>query len=200
MPGRPKGTGGQAAELTPVQIRRVDKCLTGTRHMLRDRALLFLGLGTGMRVSELANLRVGMVVANQKVTRQVVLEKHSTKSRRSRTVFLASQAVKHIQAYLDTRVPFPAASEPLFPSQMHPHEPMSTANASRLLKRMFDEAGLKNVSSHSLRRTHANSLRRQGVDLKIIQEQLGHTSLATTERYFSADPLERQQAVDLLRF
>ncbi len=40
MPGRPKGTGGKAQELTLGEIRRFDKCLVGTRHELRNRALL----------------------------------------------------------------------------------------------------------------------------------------------------------------
>jgi len=39
-----------------------------------------------------------------------------------------------------------------------------------------------------------------GVDLKVIQEQLGNSSLAVTERYFSVDPLEAQRAVEQLRF
>lgn len=43
-------------------------------------------------------------------------------------------------------------------------------------------------------------LRRQGVDLMIIKEQLGHSSLATTQRYFGVDPLEAKLAVDKLKF
>jgi site-specific recombinase XerD len=57
-----------------------------------------------------------------------------------------------------------------------------------------------NASSHSLRRTHANTLRRNGADLMIIKEQLGHASLAITQRYFETDPMEVQAAVDTLKF
>ena len=77
---------------------------------------------------------------------------------------------------------------------------MGSNGACKLLTRLFTQAGIPNASSHSLRRTHANALRRQGVDLKVIQEQLGHSSLSTTERYFVVDPLEKQRAVDLVRF
>lgn len=68
------------------------------------------------------------------------------------------------------------------------------------LDKMFLDAGVANASSHSLRRTHANTLRRNGADLMIIKEQLGHSSLAITRRYLIADPVEVQNAVDQLKF
>jgi len=200
MAGRPRGTGGKAEELKPDQIRRIDKCLTGTRHELRNRALFYLGLGSGMRISEIIGLEVGNVFSNGKTFDRIVLEKHSTKSKRSRTVAVSKQAVKHLQVHLDSLSVRPGPSDPLFPSQTRPRRPMSDTNAITTLKRMFQSAGVENASSHSLRRTHANTLRRHGVDLKVIQEQLGHSSLAVTERYFSVDPLEAQRAVEQLSF
>jgi len=200
MAGRPRGTGGRAEELTPDQIRRIDKCLTGTRHEKRNRALFYLGLGTGMRIGELVGLRVKDVAPKRRVRSRIVLEKHSTKSKRSRTVAISKQAVKHLQEYLDRRGPGPDTSEPLFPSQRRPNRSMTDTNAILALKRMFQVAGVENASSHSLRRTHANALRRQGVDMKVIQDQLGHSSLAVTERYFEVDPLEHQRAIEQLRF
>ena len=119
---------------------------------------------------------------------------------RSRTVAVSKQAVKHLQEYLDSLPARPGPSEPLFPSQTRPRRAMSDTNAIMTLKRMFADAGVEHASSHSLRRTHANTLRRNGVDLKVIQEQLGHSSLAVTERYFEVDPLEQQRAIDQLRF
>ena len=130
----------------------------------------------------------------------VCFRNHSTKSKRSRTVAVSKQAVRHLQEYLDSLPVRPGPSEPLFPSQTHPRNPMSDTNAIMTLKRMFADAGVEHASSHSLRRTHANTLRRNGVDLKVIQEQLGHSSLAVTERYFSVDPIEAQRAVEHLRF
>ena len=70
----------------------------------------------------------------------------------------------------------------------------------KILARMFEQAAVDGASSHSMRRTHANNLRRSGADLKIIQEQLGHSSLAITERYFDVDPLEKRAALAKLRF
>ncbi len=196
---RPRGTGGKAKPLTREEIKRIDLCLTGTIHEHRNRLLLYLGLGSGMRVAELAQLTVGDVAPFGRVVSQVVLEKHSTKSKRSRTVYLSIQAMSYIKKYL---VLFDDVSDktPLFASQKRQGSPL-TANATvKVLGRMFEAAGVEAASSHSLRRTHANELRRLGVDLKIIQEQLGHASLALTERYFDVDPVEKEAALARLKF
>ena len=59
---------------------------------------------------------------------------------------------------------------------------------------------IPNATSHSLRKTHANLMRRTGCDLVLIQAQLGHRSLATTQRYLMATPAELGEAVRKLRF
>jgi len=199
MAGRKKGSGGKAEELSKGDVKRIDKLLTGERHELRNRALLYLGLGSGMRISEMVGLKVGAVAPHGKVVDRVILEKHSTKSKKSRTVAISRQAVKHLSVYLESRC-MPGQEEPLFPSQKHPRRPMNTSWAIQLLQKMFQDAKVSNASSHSLRRTHANTLRRNGVDMMIIKEQLGHSSLATTQRYFQTDPVEVQAAVSGLKF
>jgi integrase/recombinase XerD len=200
LSGRPKGTGGKAEELTSDEIHRIDKCLTGTRHEHRNRALFYLGLGSGMRVSELAGLRVRDVAPHGQVLSRVILEKHSTKSGKSRTVAISKQAIKRLGVYLEQRSLPIDPDAPLFPSQKRPTLSLSPTNAVMALKKMFLDAGVANASSHSLRRTHANTLRRHGADLMIIKEQLGHSSLSTTQRYFQTDPIEVQEAVNRLNF
>lgn len=196
---RPKGTGGKARALTRDEIRRIDKCLTGTTHEQRNRLLLYLGLGSGLRIAEMIQLTVGDVAPFGGVVDQVLLEKHSTKSRRSRTVHLSPQAVHYLKNYLE-HLGDVSASSPMFPSQKHPLKALTPNAAVKVLTRMFAAAAVAGTSSHSLRRTHANELRRTGADLKLIQEQLGHASLATTERYFEVDPLEKQAALAKLKF
>lgn len=201
---RAKGTGGRAKELTKEEIRRIDRCLVGLAREHRNRALFFLGLGSGMRISEICQLKVGEVARRDRsgvwqVEDLISLEKHSTKSKRSRIVYLSKQAQKYLGEYLN-QGPDCLPGRALFPSIMKPGEPIQSNTAIKLLKSMFQRANVSHASSHSLRRTHANTLRRAGVDLKIIQEQLGHSSLATTERYFRVDPIEARAAVQKLRF
>jgi len=203
MAGRPKGSGGKAEELSTSEINRIDKCLVGTRHELRNRALLYLGLGSGMRIDEMMGMRLKDIAphgAGSDLLSRIILEKHSTKSKRSRTIIVSRQALKHLRAYLEDRHPAPRPKDPIFAGGKSRHKPMNSTYAVQLLSKMFIKGGVPNASSHSLRRTHANSLRRNGVDLMIIKEQLGHASLATTQRYFGVDPIEAQRAVDGLKF
>jgi integrase/recombinase XerD len=198
--GRPRGSGGRAEELSLAEIRRVNRRLAGTRHELRNRALLYLGLGCGMRIDELVGLKMSDVAPHGHLLSRVVLEKHSTKSKRSRTVSVSKQALAHLKCYLDKRSPEPGPDDALFASGGTHSRSLNPAYAAQLVKQMLRNAGIANASSHSLRRTHANNLRRLGADLMIIKNQLGHASLATTQRYLTADPAETQRAVDRLKF
>lgn len=200
MAGRPKGTGGKAKELSKEEIKRIDKCLSNTRYEKRNRALFYLGLGSGMRISELCALSIGDLAPHGEVLTQVVLEKHSTKSGKSRTVHISKQAQHSLEIYLQTRDDRDNQAAPIFPSGRVPEASLTANSAVSVLGRMFAEAAISGASSHSLRRTHANALRREGADLSIIQQQLGHSSLATTERYFEVDPIEVERAVGQLRF
>ena len=98
--GRPRGTGGKAQELSPLEVRRVDRCMVGTRHEYRNRAMLYIGLVSGLRLSKLVGITLGDVQVNGQPIRQIVLDKHRTKSKRSRTVHLSDQAYDFFQAYL----------------------------------------------------------------------------------------------------
>lgn len=202
MSGRPKGTGGQAKKLTDSEIRRIDRCLIGTRHEIRNRAIFFLGLGSGMRISEIASLTIKDVMPHGELLEEIVLEKHSTKSKRSRTIFITQQAFEILQDYIDQRMEAEELdlNSPLFPSQKNPKKPLSPNAATKLLKKMFEDAGVGNASSHSMRRTHGDTLRRNGADLKLIQDQLGHANIQTTAIYFGISDEERKGAIRGMRF
>jgi integrase/recombinase XerD len=209
QPRRPRG---KAKALSHEEIVRVDRCLSGTKTEHRDRLLLYLGLGSGMRIGELCQLTTGHVAPFGRVLDEIVLDKHTTKEGRSRTVFLSPQAIQQLKAYLAYLPSIPRVERlikregalpltfPLFSSVNRPFHPLSPNAGVKILSRMFEQAAVSGASSHSMRRTHANNLRRSGADLKLIQEQLGHSSLTITERYFDVDPLEKKAALARLRF
>lgn len=161
--------------------------------------MLVLGLGSGMRIGEISGLVIGDVSDGRRVLAEIRLDRWSTKSKRSRTVTLTRQVQLALKAWLLVR-----GSEdrnaPLFPSGRRPWAPLTTEGAQRAVRNAFLAAGIVGASSHSLRRTHAKELRRRGIDLKIIQEQLGHSSLAITERYLQIDPVEKRAAIEGLKF
>jgi integrase/recombinase XerD len=196
---RPQGSGGTAKELTAQEIKRIDKCFAETRYEHRNRAIFFLGLGSGMRISEIVNLRIKDVRPYGKLVDELVLEKHSTKAKKSRTVAISDQAQKHLQTWLDSRDDLEHDS-PLFPSQKYPRRPMGTNYAVQLMSKIFKDAVVPNASSHSMRRTLINRMDKNGERIKVIQEQVGHTNLSTTQKYLEVTPDEKRRAVRNLKF
>lgn len=196
---RPYGSGGRAAELRPADIEAALKIMAKNPKAKRDMAIFYLGLCGGLRIGEICSLKLGDVTHGGQIFREIRLDKHKTKSAKTRTVALASPADGALQAYLQTLPPDPSPNGPLFPGR-DPGQALTSGQAIRMLDEVFEKANLMHASSHSLRRTHANMLRRAGADLKVIQDQLGHSSLSTTQAYLSVDPEEKRRAVANLRF
>ncbi|HEX8475615.1 MAG TPA: tyrosine recombinase XerC [Pyrinomonadaceae bacterium] len=149
----------------------------------RDRAILELLYGTGMRVSELTKLDLRDIDYKNK------LVKVTGKRRKQRIVPFGEPALHSIVNYLPVRQSFlqnaPLAereSEALFLNYQ------GTRITTRSVGRMVDKyieicAGIHNISPHSLRHSFATHLLDSGADLRDIQELLGHARLSTTQIY-----------------
>ena len=149
----------------------------------RDRAILELLYGTGMRVSELTKLNVRDIDFRNKMVRVM------GKRRRERIVPFGDPALHAILNYVTVRGAFlqnaPLAereSEALFLNYQ------GTRITTRSVGRMVDKyieicAGIHNISPHSLRHSFATHLLDSGADLRDIQELLGHARLSTTQIY-----------------
>jgi integrase len=172
-------------------VKRLSKCVEG-RHELRDRALIWFCVGAGLRVGEAVRLRLRDFAGDT-----LIVEKSSAKSKKSRRVYLSPAAQEHVQAYLAERGPG-APDDALLVSQKGSH--LNANYGVRLLERLFELAGIEGATSHSLRRTHANTLRKNKADMLVIQTQLGHSSLAVTQRYLHASPEEHRAALAGLTF
>ena len=197
MAGRPTGTGtGPARELTLAEVRRLSKCCDG-RHEKRDRALVWLCVGAGLRVGEAVSLRLRDYAGDT-----LVVERGFAKGGRSRVVYVSAEARVHIDAYIRMNVGG-APNEALLRSQKAKGGEPGGLNANygvRLFAKLFRLAGIEGASSHSCRRTHANGLRKAGADLLVIKTQLGHSNLSVTERYLEASPEEHREALARLKF
>jgi integrase/recombinase XerC len=149
----------------------------------RDRAILELLYGTGVRVSELVKLDVRHVDFRNKTARVV------GKRRKERTVPFGDPALHALLQYLPVRSGFLNNAPPserdedaLFLNYQ------GTRITTRSVGRMVDKyisicAGIHNISPHSLRHTFATHLLDSGADLRDIQELLGHARLSTTQIY-----------------
>jgi integrase/recombinase XerC len=148
---------------------------------IRDRAVLELLYGSGLRVSELVHLDL----------RHIDLEAGMVhvlgKGKKERIVPLGQPTVRALRAYLDVRSSVPKAGSSLDPVAL-----FVTRRGARLGVRQVQlfvhrygalGAGRADLHPHALRHTCATHMLEGGADLRAIQEMLGHASLATTQRY-----------------
>jgi integrase/recombinase XerC len=147
----------------------------------RDRALVELLYGAGLRVSELSQLDV----------RDVDLARGDVrvfgKGGSERVVPLPSEARRALAAYLDAREAGRGAALPLFTAlraRGGAWRRLGVRDVRRVLRGRARAVGLSDrVHPHRLRHSYATHLLDMGADLREIQELLGHASLATTEKY-----------------
>ena len=152
----------------------------------RDRALFELLYGTGLRVGELARLRVRDWDAHRRELR--VLGKGS----KERIVPVPAKARIALEAWLSLREPQGLLALPLFTNARG--GALSDRGVRVILRRRMLVAGIaRPASPHTLRHSYATHLLDADVDLRAIQELLGHERLSTTQRYthVSAERLAR---------
>jgi integrase/recombinase XerD len=149
----------------------------------RDRAMLELAYGAGLRVSEWITLAVRDLLFEDQLVR--VFGKGS----KERLVPVGRSAIGAAAVYvreLRPRLDRGAGKGVLFLNARG--EPLTRMGAWKILRRHVDAAGIgAPVSPHTLRHTFATHLLEGGADLRAVQEMLGHASIATTQIYTHVD-------------
>ena len=149
----------------------------------RDRALLELAYGAGLRVSEWITLQVRDLALEEGLVR--VFGKGS----KERLVPLGRRAIGSVATYLAELRPRLDRGESkgvLFLNARG--APLSRMGAWKILRQHVDRAGItKHVTPHTLRHSFATHLLEGGADLRAVQEMLGHASIATTQIYTHVD-------------
>jgi integrase/recombinase XerD len=143
---------------------------------MRDRAILELLYGTGMRVSELCSLSIYDVTDD--------LVKVHGKGGKERLVPIGRQALLAVDAYLNhVRQKSDSAVElHLFVTKRG--RPLDRMIVWKMVREYVRKIGLdKRVSPHTFRHTYATHLLDAGADLRVIQELLGHAHISSTDRY-----------------
>jgi integrase/recombinase XerD len=177
--------------LSPGEAERLIEAASGTKPRdLRDRALVELLYGAGLRVSEAVGLERGGVDLDERLVRSI------GKGGKERIVPLGRSAADALRRYLSRGRPFLDRR----------HRPelflnaqgggLTRAGAFLILRRLADRAGLEpgRVHPHLLRHSFATHLLEGGADLRSVQEMLGHADLATTELYTHVTDRRRREA------
>ena len=163
---------------------------SGDWRALRDRAILEILYGCGLRVSEACGLLISHVYLKEGFVRVV------GKGDKERLVPLGDIAATAFARYLDAR---PAPAEPAFDDIAFLNKngrPLSRVAIFNLVKKQALIAGVnKEISPHTFRHSFATHLIENGADLRVVQEMLGHESILTTEIYTHIDTATWQAAI-----
>jgi integrase/recombinase XerD len=176
--------------LSPAEVERLIFAANGiTPRALRDRALVELLYGAGLRVSEAVGLDRAGVDLGERIVRPL------GKGGKERIVPLGHEAVEALRRYLSRGRPYL--------DRHHRRElflnaqggALTRAGAFLILRRLAGSAGLEpeRVHPHLLRHSFATHLLEGGADLRSVQEMLGHADLATTELYTHVSDRRRRE-------
>jgi integrase/recombinase XerD len=186
----------QASVLTDADIRRAFRIIETTRHADRNRLAFVLSIYAGMRVGEIAALKIGDVANGEREPRrEIKLTAQQTKGSTGRTVVLAERVRREIAAQLKNRVHY-RDDAPLIASQRNGRS-FSNVSLSMIFKEIYELAGIR-TSSHSGRRTFATRLNEKGVGMKTIQRLMGHKNIGTTAMYCEVSDTVLRGAVELI--
>ncbi|GAF80145.1 unnamed protein product, partial [marine sediment metagenome] len=153
--------------LTKDEIKRMIDITKNKKH----RLLIEILYSTGLRVSEAVNMRVKDINLEEKIA----FVKYG-KGKKERFVKLSNRFITHLNSYLKKKKGTYIFS--------YKGKPLSTRQAQRIIKKAALNAEItKKVFCHALRSSFATHLLDSGADIRLIQELLGHSNLATTERY-----------------
>ena len=157
-------------------LNKIEETEKVTWQGLRDKAILTLLYGCGLRISEALSLNIGDITAQSEFLRV------KGKGNKERLVPLLPIIRQYIDAYL-AECPYKQnVGEPLFLGARG--ERISPRIIQRQIQKLRMSMGLPDtVTPHALRHSFATQLLAQGADLRSIQELLGHASLCTTQRY-----------------
>ncbi len=149
----------------------------------RNRAIMETLYGCGLRVSELVNLEMGDIYADE---HYLVVQ---GKGDKQRIVPMSDRSIEEIRTYLPERERLniaPADRHILFLNRRGRR--LTRVMIFYIIKRLAEAAGIRrNISPHTLRHSFATHLLEGGANLRAIQQMLGHESIATTEIYLHVD-------------
>lgn len=157
---------------TVLSKEEVKKLLESTKNF-KHKILIELMYSAGLRVSEAVSLKINDLELDEKMG--IV---RSGKGKKDRHIILSSQLIEHIKEYLEDR---DDEGQYIF-GKGDKH--LTTRQAQKVVSAAAKNAGIKKrVFCHALRSSFATHLLESGTDIRVIQVLLGHSNLATTERY-----------------
>jgi integrase/recombinase XerD len=159
-----------------------------TKEGIRDRAVLEIMYATGLRVSELVNLK------HDDLDLMAGLVRCHGKGNKERRIPLGKSAIHWLQQYAAVKAGYGKQSSlHLF---LHRGRPFTRQLAWSMVKQYAERTGIKNVSPHTLRHSFATHLLQHGADSRSVQALLGHADISTTQIYTHITDMHLRSAYD----
>lgn len=187
---------GQAKSLDDAELKRLLKLVSVGRQGARNRMVILLGHWAGMRVGEVASIKLGDVLNGDMTVKDTInLSPSQTKGSSARTVHLPVKLQVELGLYIQTLKGI-KLDAPLIQSQKR-RDGFSPNTLCSTVKHWYRLAGIGNGSSHSGRRTFLTKLASKGVSARVLQELAGHKNLATTQLYIDVNDEMKRRAIEL---
>ena len=186
----------QAKTLTQAELDQVLRYISTRKYAERNRAMLLMGFWAGLRVKEIAELKMGDVLKEDgSIRSEIRLSAAQTKGDVGRTIFLPSKLRDELTVYLKTRH-IKDVNIPLF------HTSSRLGWSANVLCQhfywLYRKAGIVGASSHSGRRNFITSLANKGISVRVLASLAGHKSIAVTQRYIDVNDDMKRNAVELV--
>ena len=187
----------QAKTLNQAEIDQVLRYIaTKQRYSIRNKAMLLTSFYSGMRVGEIASLRVCDIQNEDGTIKgEIRLSSSQTKGNVGRVVFVNDKLRTEIASYLQS-YKVKDRTQPLFYTEKRNG---FTANTlTQWFFWLYKRSGVSSASSHSGRRTFITNLANKGVGVRVLASLAGHKSINTTQIYIETNDEIKRNAVELI--
>jgi integrase/recombinase XerD len=187
----------QARVLSSRDLRRVLDHVATRPHAARNRAIILCTHWAGMRIGEVALLRVADVLGRDGVVKsEWHLEAARTKGRHGRKVYVSERLRKELTVYARQANFVGKPDEPFFPTQKRTG--FSPNSLCQSINSIYDRSGISGATSHSGRRSMLTALAQKGVGVRILAELAGHRDIRVTQRYLDVNENMLRSALELV--
>lgn len=185
----------QVKTLNERELQRLLEYTAKTKQAKHNSAILLLTHLAGIRIGEVAAMRVCDVLASGNTVRDKInLSATQTKGKHSRSVLLNERMRGELASYMQT-VKVKEPKQPLFATQRS--EGFSANSLTQVVNGIYRQAGLDGASSHNSRHGFLTNLAEQCVSVRVMMALTGHANMAATQRYIDLRPGVLRNAVEL---
>ena len=183
--------------ISEKEQKQIFKAIEIGTHKHRNRLIFSFGLFSGLRSIELCNLKVSDVIDDANKVKEVInLKRQQVKGNKANDIYVSERLQKEISKYIEIDTnKLLNRQDYLFKTQKRTQ--FTTGGIQLLIKTVSENAGVFDVTSHSLRRTFITELSNKMISARVIQRLARHSSLAITQLYIETNDEQLLIAVNL---